>query len=1483
MHKKNLILILSLCLICVLFGGCREKGQEAPPLEKEGYVLDFHDEFDGDELDFTKWLPQYLPHATTSLSGFMADYDVSDGSLKLQIDEDRPTFYEQENPKGFKVCGIQSYNKNSLHERTAIGANVVPYEGYTTQYGYFEIRYKMPAGGGGGHVAFWLIGTQADAREDGSGSLQTGEIDITETRFDAPNVHAPKVYNWTDEDLQDWMVQIPMEEDYVNEYHVYAMDWTPEYLAFYVDGVEIARTEQSPQYEMCMILSMYINDDPDSTYWSGVPSDVFPKVWEIDYVRVYKKAEGYPNGVTKPTDPVVLPGEEGATPIKSELVRDPSAPNTYFDVASAATLTYSDEPALNSRPEAINSTNPVCGDGYASTSEPNFPQEFTFMWDSPQTVDTMKLFVHFALGQAPNIVEIQTLKEGGQWEKTANFTIKWKTEMEAIECATMEFPKGEDIIGLKLIVHNANLRWNMYVINKIHIYNSKEEMPEITEIQSQIMTEEPKVGNLSPFATLTYSHGHTEGSRPETVNDANVPGVDGFASIAGDPLPQELTFTWKTVQNVDTVDMYVNYALGQAPTYVELQTKKSGGQWESKGLYHITWLEESEKLEFARLPVADGDGIIALKLIVRAANMSWGNFVINKVQIYKEGVAAPDPNAPIGTPTSNFVNAPEGMKNVAPLATITISDAMVKAAKPDDAASNPGRINDGLINDDSYARYANGTECKNDWIRFTWEKAVTVDRVVLFNQYSGQAPKAWSVYVTKDGTNWSRVCYTGNVQWAEETKQGKVLKFQKQEGIIGLRVNITDANVGWGHYTIYELEVYGTVDKDPEEAKIPVISVTDFVEVPEGLENLAPQANISISQAMANVAKPDDGSSDYYRINDGLVNEHSYARYVDGTQCKDDYLEFIWEKPVSAEQLAVFNQYSGQAPTGWTVYVTTDGETWQGVALTENVTWSAEQLEGKLLAFQKQDDVLGVRLEITSANIEWGHYTIYEVEIFGTPAEPEEPEVTEPDVTEPEVTEPDATEPEETKPETPVTDFASTPEGTQNLALNATASAEVNATLGNSAAQLNEGDRTWSLSRPASTLEGQTDYYYLTWDQPVNIQQVVLFNQYSGQAPTAWKIAVTTDGESWNEIGGAQNVTWSENDLQGKALTFAEQVNIIGLRLQIVDANLEWGAYTIYELEVYGTEVETPDVPEQPEAPALSDFVSAPEGTENLAPSATASAEVNATLGNSAAQLNEGDRTWSLSRPATTLEGQNDYYYLTWSQPVNIQQVVLFNQYSGQAPTAWKIAVTTDGTSWNEVASAEGVEWSENDLEGKALTFAEQKNVIGLRLQIVDASLIWGHYTIYELEVYGNPAGAAQNLALNATVTASEDVVTAGTDFSPINIGDRTWSMGRTVSSMEGVNDYYQFNWAAPVSVSQVVLYNQYSGQAPTAWKIFVTTDGETWNEVASIADVQWSEDQLEGKEVTFAEQKNIIGLRVQIVDANLAWGHYCIYEIEIY
>ena len=168
---------------------------------------------------------------------------------------------------------------------------VEPFEGYATQYGYFEIRMKMPDTKGGGYAAWWLIGAQDDT--DAAESVQNGEIDVLETFFDNPGVFEPKVHAWDDPNLNEWSSEVNLKgfsKNYVDEFHTYAMDWRPEGITFYVDGKEVAKTIESPQYRMCMILSMYINSDFSG--WDE-PENKYPIEWLIDYVRVYKDINGY--------------------------------------------------------------------------------------------------------------------------------------------------------------------------------------------------------------------------------------------------------------------------------------------------------------------------------------------------------------------------------------------------------------------------------------------------------------------------------------------------------------------------------------------------------------------------------------------------------------------------------------------------------------------------------------------------------------------------------------------------------------------------------------------------------------------------------------------------------------------------------------------------------------------------------------------------------------------------------------------------------------------------------------------------------------------------------------------------------------------------------------------------------------------------------------------------------------------------------------
>jgi hypothetical protein len=264
----------------------------ANPLAKPGYTLDFDEEFNDTSLDTSKWLASYLPHwSTRALAA--PRYDVSGGSLNLRLDSDQPAWNPDQDGT-VKVSSIQTYERDYLHQFHGFNGTMQlnhhepTFNGYATRYGYFEMRAKGPNTGGGGHTAWWMIGTQDDQDAAGNGAHQTAEIDVTENLLSAPNQWVPKLHPWADSSVHDTAKSVTTSGDPANEYHIYAMNWTPDGLQFYYDNQLVTSIDQAPNYPMAMLLGIYTD-----TSWSGAPNAVWPKTWNIDYLRVYKANIGY--------------------------------------------------------------------------------------------------------------------------------------------------------------------------------------------------------------------------------------------------------------------------------------------------------------------------------------------------------------------------------------------------------------------------------------------------------------------------------------------------------------------------------------------------------------------------------------------------------------------------------------------------------------------------------------------------------------------------------------------------------------------------------------------------------------------------------------------------------------------------------------------------------------------------------------------------------------------------------------------------------------------------------------------------------------------------------------------------------------------------------------------------------------------------------------------------------------------------------------
>ena len=232
----------------------REKKMD---LNKPGWELTFHDEFDGAKLDTTKWIDSYPDNERTH-SNNEQQYYAEDG---WEVKDGKIRFKAEKRSKGgmpYTSGMISSYGK------------------FAQQYGWFEIRAKFPKGKGM-WPAFWLLPTTKG---------WPPEIDILEilghetdkiyfsTHYGTADKHQYKTLNWKG-------------VDFAKDFHTIALEWKSGECIWYVDGKERARSSEGvPSEPMYILANLAVGGD-----WPGMPDATtpFPGYMDIDYIRVYKR------------------------------------------------------------------------------------------------------------------------------------------------------------------------------------------------------------------------------------------------------------------------------------------------------------------------------------------------------------------------------------------------------------------------------------------------------------------------------------------------------------------------------------------------------------------------------------------------------------------------------------------------------------------------------------------------------------------------------------------------------------------------------------------------------------------------------------------------------------------------------------------------------------------------------------------------------------------------------------------------------------------------------------------------------------------------------------------------------------------------------------------------------------------------------------------------------------------------------------------
>jgi hypothetical protein len=149
--------------------------------------------------------------------------------------------------------------------------------GFSQQFGYFEMKAKLPAGPGV-WPAFWLIGV--DKKESAS------EIDVIEYYGAFPEYYHNVVHLFKDgKDLlaKDNLVRIP-RNSLVDRYNTYGVLVDPENTTFYLNRSKVWQIATPPQYHQPMYILANL------ALGGGWPINrlASPAVMEIAYIRVFQ-------------------------------------------------------------------------------------------------------------------------------------------------------------------------------------------------------------------------------------------------------------------------------------------------------------------------------------------------------------------------------------------------------------------------------------------------------------------------------------------------------------------------------------------------------------------------------------------------------------------------------------------------------------------------------------------------------------------------------------------------------------------------------------------------------------------------------------------------------------------------------------------------------------------------------------------------------------------------------------------------------------------------------------------------------------------------------------------------------------------------------------------------------------------------------------------------------------------------------------------
>lgn len=284
MRSLKSLPVLFVCLLAAFPLSCGGGGVLVPPPipPSTGFVLAWSDEFsgaDGSTPDTAKWA-----------------YDLGGGGWgnnELETYTNRAANAQIKSGNLVIAAQKETFTGTDGISRDYTSARLKTQNLFAQAYGRFEARIKIPVGQGM-WPAFWMLGNDIAT----NGWPKCGEIDIMENIGREPamahgSLHGPSSTAPTSDETST--VTLPNNANFADDFHIYAVEWEPTQIRFYVDSNNYATFNKANwpangawvfDHPFFIILNVAVGGN-----WPGSPDATtqFPQQMLVDYVRVYTK------------------------------------------------------------------------------------------------------------------------------------------------------------------------------------------------------------------------------------------------------------------------------------------------------------------------------------------------------------------------------------------------------------------------------------------------------------------------------------------------------------------------------------------------------------------------------------------------------------------------------------------------------------------------------------------------------------------------------------------------------------------------------------------------------------------------------------------------------------------------------------------------------------------------------------------------------------------------------------------------------------------------------------------------------------------------------------------------------------------------------------------------------------------------------------------------------------------------------------------